>query len=137
MGRIDRLNLLVDSVLEYARVGRARMERETVEFGALTQEVIDSLAVPKGVSIKVRGGGTKLTGIRVHLIQVLQNLISNAIEHMGRDDGHVEVTCVTHPEHWAITVADDGIGIAPEHHERIFQMFQSLREGSTGVGLAV
>jgi signal transduction histidine kinase len=72
---------------------------------------------------------------------VLRNLISNAIKHHDRVDGHVHIAVRTVGAFIEFTVADDGPGIAPQHHSRIFQMFQTLKprdqqEGS-GIGLAV
>jgi len=80
---------------------------------------------------------------RTRLYQLFSNLIGNALDHMGAErDGRIEVEVHEAFDHHLIAVRDNGRGIAPEHHERIFEVFQSLgprRDGSrgTGMGLAI
>ena len=75
------------------------------------------------------------------LQQVLLNLIGNAIKHHDKKEGHIEVAVKIGIQHYTFSVKDDGPGIPPEFHEKIFQMFQTLKprdqvEGS-GMGLAM
>jgi signal transduction histidine kinase len=80
---------------------------------------------------------------RTRLYQLFSNLVGNALDHMGNGrQGRIEVEVNEEFDHHLIAVRDDGRGIAPEHHERIFEAFQSLgprRDGSrgTGMGLAI
>ena len=83
-----------------------------------------------------------VTEILVHgIIQIFQNLISNAVKYIDKPTGCIRVGCAEQGNDWLFSVADNGPGIDPMHFERIFQMFQTLapREGidSTGVGLAI
>src|SRR4029453_12462250 len=78
---------------------------------------------------------------RTRLYQVFSNLIGNAIHHMGSGDApRVEVEVVEDEEFHRISVRDSGRGIAREHHERIFEVFQSLgarQDGSRGPGIGL
>jgi signal transduction histidine kinase len=80
---------------------------------------------------------------RTRLYQLFSNLIGNALDHMGdAGEARIEVEIDEEPDHHVISVRDNGRGIAPEHHERIFEVFQSLgprRDGcrGTGMGLAI
>jgi signal transduction histidine kinase len=75
------------------------------------------------------------------LSQVLANLIGNAIKHRDRPDGRVEVTVADQGNHLRFTIADDGPGIDPRYHDRIFAIFQTLKskddQESTGIGLSI
>jgi signal transduction histidine kinase len=88
-----------------------------------------------------------IVGERLRLQQVFMNLVANAIKHHDRPDGRITVTCADppaggdHPGMVEFAVADDGPGIEPQYHEKVFMIFQTLEardkvEG-TGVGLSV
>jgi signal transduction histidine kinase len=72
---------------------------------------------------------------------VFQHLIANALQHAERDDVVVRISAVDRPDAWELIVADNGVGIKPEHHDRVWQMFQTLRPRdlveTTGIGLAI
>ena len=78
---------------------------------------------------------------RIQFEQILQNLIGNAIKHLGRPTGEVAVSCLDTPSHWEFQVTDTGVGIDEKHYERIFQVFQTLKSRdeleTTGIGLAI
>ncbi len=78
---------------------------------------------------------------RLPLQQVFANLISNAIEHHTRTDGMVTISVEDQGKYYEFAVIDDGPGIAPEYHDKIFAIFQTLesrdRKESTGIGLAI
>ena len=83
----------------------------------------------------------KLLATRTPLETVLRNLINNAIKHHDRADGHVHIVAEEHDDFVEFCVIDDGPGIHPQYHERIFELFQTLKprdqvEGS-GMGLAI
>lgn len=140
-GRVHRMEALIDGILQYARVGRTKIPIEEVDVGKLLRELIDLLAPPSNVKIEIRSPMPTLRTEKLRLQQVLMNLIGNAIKHNPRPDAFVEVTCRDAGSFYAFDVKDNGPGIAPEYHEKIFVMFQTLQardkvEG-TGVGLSL
>jgi PAS domain S-box-containing protein len=137
--RTRRLSELIDGILLYSRVGRAEAALEPIETGELVQEVIDSLAPPDTIRIHVEGRLPTVSFDRTQLRQVFQNLVANAIQHMGRPTGEVVVSCREEPGAFEFAVRDDGVGIEERHFARIFRMFQSLvpERQATGVGLAI
>ena len=82
-----------------------------------------------------------LMGVRAQLVQLFQNLIGNAIKYRGDQQPCVHVTVERKDREWLLSVRDNGIGIAAEHLDRIFQIFKRLhgrdQYSGTGVGLAI
>jgi signal transduction histidine kinase len=136
--RTKRMAQLIDGVLAYSSVARSRPRRERVDAGAVVAEVVDSLG-PTKVPIRVEGSLPGVRYDRTQLVQVFQNLITNAVQHMGREDGEVVVSCRERHEAFEFAVSDDGVGIDERNAERIFQMFQTLHpeRETTGVGLTI
>lgn len=139
--RVRRLDGLLDDLLTYSRAGRRQNPQETVNFGRLVAEIVELLAPPPGFTVRYVGPALHRETDRLGLEQVLRNLIGNAIKYRSRDDDTVLVDLRDHGDRVEIEVSDNGIGIAPEFHERIFRMFQKLethqqRSGS-GIGLAI
>lgn len=153
-GRVRRMDNLVEGILQYSRVSRLESQYERVELGALVQEVLEDLGTPPGVLVEAEPGLPALLTRRVRLKQVLANLITNAVKYHDKK-GHgawVKIGCrIAGGERGTpaggladlieIFVADNGPGIAPEHHRKIFQIFQTLQPRdkveSTGLGLAL
>jgi PAS domain S-box-containing protein len=139
--RVTRMDGLIDGVLEYSRVGRVKETRVAVDLNALVPEIVDALAAPPSVMISVQDPLPTVVAERTRLRQLFQNLIGNAIKHLDRPHGEVRVAAHDDGDHYTFSVADNGPGIDPRHHERIFQLFQTLsprdRKESTGVGLAL
>lgn len=139
-GRVTRMESLIDGLLEYSRVGRTEISIETMHIGALLSEVIDSLAPPTSFQFEISPMPT-IPIKRLLLRQVFANLISNAIKHHDRPDGRIAISVQEQEEYYEFAVTDDGPGIAPEHHSRIFGIFQTLTardaKESTGIGLSI
>ena len=139
--RVHRMEALINGLLQYSRVGRLRTAMEPVDVEALLAEVIDSLAPPPTFTVKVMPGMPTLITERLPLEQVFANLISNGIKHNHRPDGQIVISVEDQTDFYEFAVADNGPGIPPEFHEKVFVMFQTLQARdtveNTGVGLAI
>ena len=139
--RVHRMEALINGLLQYSRVGRMRAEIEIVNVEELLTEAIDSLAPPPEVTVKVMPGMPTLITERLPLEQVFANLISNGIKHNQRPNGQVVISVQDQQDFYEFAVADNGPGIAPEFHEKVFLIFQTLeardKVENTGVGLAI
>lgn len=141
-GRVHRMENLISGILALSRVGRAAESTEPVAVRDLLAEILEDLTPPAGLQVQLPTELPTLRTSRTALRQVLQNLLSNAIKyHPHPETGNITVTWRQAPAHHVFTITDDGAGIAPEYHERIFQIFQTLNERdsveSTGVGLTI
>lgn len=139
--RVAKMRSLIDALLQYSRTGREVTRFEQVNVGELVKEVTEGLAVPPGFRIGIDPSLPTLETERLLLQQVFSNLISNSLKYHDRADGKVVVSAqLIDDGSYEFAVADDGPGIAPEFHERVFKIFQTLvsdRPDSTGVGLAI
>ena len=140
-GRVHRLENLINGLLAYSRVGRLKSEPKVVAVKELLQETIDLLDVPSSLTIDIVGSMPTLTTEYSPLQQVFNNLITNAIKHSGRQDGHITISVEEQKDFYEFAVTDNGQGIAPQNHERIFTIFQTLQprdsQESTGIGLSI
>lgn len=142
-GRAQRMEALIEGILQFSRIGRVKETVESVDVGMLLEETVDLLAPPPGFTIAVAPGMPTVVTERTRLQQVFANLIGNALKHHGGLEGRiaVQVGPLDEAGYYQFAVADDGPGIALQYHERIFGIFQTLRprdqvEGS-GLGLAL
>ncbi len=139
--RVDRLQAMIDGLLQYSRVGRTEVESTTFNVGDLIEEIIDSLSPPSTFNIQVCLPMPTITAKRLLLSQVFSNLIGNAIQHHSRTDGRIQIFVSHVGENYEFSVADDGQGIATKNQEKIFAIFETLQsqksEDSTGIGLSI
>jgi len=139
--RVQRMNALIEGLLEYSRIGKAAQSMVSVDTGELLAEIIDSLSPPDGFIVDVAANMPTLYTDRLHLYQVFSNLIGNSIKHCKDEQGHTAVTVQERGEYYEFTVTDNGPGIAPQYHDKIFMMFQTLAVNdygsNTGIGLAL
>lgn len=140
-GRVHRMEALIEGLLQYSRVGRIQLASETVKVGKLLAEIIDSLAPPSGFEVKFEPGMPTFVTEKLPLQQVFSNLISNAIKHNRNESGHVNISVKELDDFYEFAVADDGPGIAPQYHEKVFVIFQILeardKVENTGIGLSL
>ena len=141
----DKMNELLTDLLELSRIGRKMNAPEMILFDSLVNEVIEATngRLQAGrVKVIVKGPFPNVYGDRRRLLEVVQNLVDNAAKFMGdQPSPQIEIGQDGRPEDGYATffVRDNGIGIAPEFHERVFGLFNRLNpkiEG-TGIGLAL
>ncbi len=139
--RVSRMQMFIKSLLEYSRIGREKTPPEMFSVKDLLVDIIDSLAPPPKFAITIGEFMPTLTTQKVALEQVFTNLISNAIKHHYSQSGKIEISATEDREFYYFSVTDDGAGIAPEHQERVFGIFQTLssrdNNENTGIGLSI
>ena len=141
-----RLVTLIDDIIRLSQLDEGdAMPTEPVDLLAVSQEAAENLhdaAAARDVTVSVAGQPAVIPGVRRLLYEVVYNLCDNAIKY-NRDGGRVDVTVAADAGGSSITVADTGIGIAPEHQSRVFERFyrvdksHSKASGGTGLGLSI
>ena len=142
-GAAEKMGLLLDELLDLSRVGRKMNPFVNVPLQAVVQEALDLVAgqiTQRGVTIRVTAEPIIIHGDRPRLVEVFQNLVDNAVKFMGAQPAPcVEIGTEQTAEGPVIFVRDNGIGIDPRHHAKLFGLFEKLDphgEG-TGIGLAL
>ena len=140
----QRMNRLIDDLLRYVRLGSATLELDDLPLGPIVGEIATEFEPELGHlsgTLRVSIGDIRVRAERSLLEQILSNLVQNAIRYRSSEGAlEVSIRASRIDGRVELAVTDNGIGIAPEHHERIFSLFQRLQtddyEG-TGIGLAL
>lgn len=140
-GRIERLNQLLTDLLEYSRAGSVGIEYSDVSIKEAVRETAEMLDPLCQFEIKFTGICENVMTFGTPLRQILLNLINNAIKHHDQKSGKITVGAYVKDDRLICTVQDDGIGIDPKYHSKIFGLFQTLRSRdeveASGLGLAI
>jgi signal transduction histidine kinase len=142
-GAAGRMERLLKELLELSRAGRAAPPSETVAFADLVREarsLIEGRLRERGVRVEVAAQMPAVRGDRERLVEVLQNLLDNAAKFMGdQREPRIEVGVRRDHDQPIFFVRDNGRGIEPRYHEKVFGLFDRLdpRDEGTGVGLAL
>ena len=143
VGSSDRMQAMLDGILEYARAGREGRVLAPVDFNRALEEALENLRA----RIEETGADVRHTTLPVlpgeyrQVVQLFQNLVGNALKFRGTETPRVIVGARERDSDWRFAVKDNGIGIDPKFQQRIFGMFQRLHTAEeypgTGVGLAL
>jgi signal transduction histidine kinase/CheY-like chemotaxis protein len=140
-GQISRMDALIDGLLQYSRVGKESIAFSSINLSQLLEEVVDFLAPTPGIQIQFPSNLPCLNTKELLLKQVFSNLIGNAIKYHHKNNGIINISIADQESFLKFTITDDGPGIAPKYHHKIFGIFQTLAKSNdlkgTGVGLAI
>jgi PAS domain S-box-containing protein len=138
-----RMQVLINELLTYSRVGRRGGAFVPVDCEVIFEQAVANLrsAIADSEAQVTRGPLPTVDGDPTQLLQLFQNLIGNAIKFRAEAPPHVEITAERNAGEWQFAVRDNGIGIAPDYHDRVFVIFQRLHGRDeypgTGIGLAI
>lgn len=139
--RVSRMEGLINGLLTYSRVGRIGQDSDLVDVREMLDGIVDSLMPADYKTIEIDPHMPVIQTQKILLSQVFLNLIANAIDHHNRSDGHIKVSVQTLKESYEFAISDDGPGIDPAYHDKIFTIFQTLKARddyeSTGIGLSI
>lgn len=140
---IQRMQTLIQDLLAYSRVDSQSRPFKQFAFGDVVKDalsLLESAIADSGADI-ASGELPSVSGDRSQLVQLMHNLISNALKYHGVAPPRIDITARRDGGDWVFCVADNGIGIEARYHERIFEIFRRLHNQQeypgTGIGLAV
>ena len=138
-----RMKQLIDDLLEYSRVSSQTKQYENVNIEKILDNVLKNLSISI-IENNVRVTYESLPNIladKNQMLQVFQNLITNAIKFRGDKSPEVNISAYKNQNEWIFSVSDNGIGIKPEHQKQIFAVFKRLHTKEeypgSGIGLSI
>jgi PAS domain S-box-containing protein len=139
--RVVRMEGLINGILDYTKANKSGGQAEAFRSDELIRETIDLLGVPDNAMINIREGMPMMKAEKIKLQQIFMNIINNAIRYNDKEDIQIEISAEDKGSEWQFNVKDNGPGIEPRYHDKIFIIFQTLNARdeveSRGVGLAI
>lgn len=137
----DQMAQLLHDLLELARVGRVVNPAQQVPVTDLVREALELTAGPiraRGVHVEFQPGTENFFGDRCRLIEVVQNLIDNAVKYMGdQTNPCIEIRTTRRDDQLTCRIRDNGIGINPRYQDRVFKLFEQIDPNAEGSGVGL
>lgn len=139
--RVLRMEALINGILDYSKVAKSNSQFEQFNVGDLVNNVTQTLGNPSDCEFAIDTNLPQITADKVKMEQIFMNLISNAIKFNKQTKKKVKVAVTDFGTHYRFSITDNGPGIDPRFHEKIFQIFQTIHTKdefeSNGLGLAI
>jgi PAS domain S-box-containing protein len=140
----QRMKFLIDDLLSYSRVNTKGSEFSTIKMDKIMDNVLSNLHLiskEKNAKITVQEPLPTIIGDESQMMHVFQNLIANGIKFNDKESPEINITTEQDENGCIFSVSDNGIGISPEYHAQIFEIFKRLHDREkypgTGIGLAI
>lgn len=135
----ERMNALVQDLLSFSRLGAAAAKPTRISMAVVCDEALEILreAITDSAATITVGELPHVLADRSQVTQVLQNLIANALKYTEGVPPQVNITANRAGAEWAFAIRDNGVGIAPEYHDQIFEAFQRLSRTTQGSGIGL
>ncbi|MCT4630368.1 PAS domain S-box protein [Winogradskyella sp.] len=136
---LEKMEQLISDILDYSSASSSNQELVQVDTQALVDDLLQTMYVPKNIEVITHNALPTVKGDKTKLQQVFLNLISNAVKFNDKEKGLIEINVEDEDRYYKFSIKDNGIGIEPKFHEKIFKIFHSLnkRKDSTGIGLSL
>ena len=139
--RVERMYNLIESALQYSRAGQTNGKRIQVNLNNFVPEIINMVVIPENITVTIENELPVIECEELHVMQIFQNLLNNAIKYMDKPEGWIKIGCIEQDSFWKFSIADNGPGIEKKHFEKIFNIFQRFPSSSyfagSGIGLTV
>lgn len=140
-GRVARMEDLINGLLDYSKAHRKKGDDVEVNVRDLIKDTIEFIGAPKNCQVEIGNTMPVLFTDKMKMQQIFSNLLTNSIKYNDKEKIYIRVDMKETKENWEFSVEDNGPGIEPQYHEKIFVIFQTLNARdnfeSTGVGLAI
>ncbi len=137
--KVTTMDKLIHGILEYSTANSSELDSSQVDLNKVVSDIKEVIYIPEHVKLVVPEKLPTIIADYTKMHQLFQNIIGNAVVHIERKEGLVEVLFKEEEDLWVFTIKDNGVGIPKEYHQKIFDIFQSIgnNERSTGIGLSI
>lgn len=138
--KMEKMDNLINGILEYSSIDKVDHLYQSVDLNKLVQDIVKILHVPDNFEVKVLNRLPVIQTNKFKIQQLFQNLISNGIKYNNKENGLIEIDVIENDTFYVFSFKDNGIGIDPKYHKKIFEVFETLGEAnkdSTGIGLSI
>jgi light-regulated signal transduction histidine kinase (bacteriophytochrome) len=138
---VSKMDALINGLLEYSKVAKGNKSKELFSLNELLRTVTTVVDYQNKSTINLPVTDLEIHANKVELDHVFQNLIGNAIKHNDKEHAIINISVSKQLKEYVFSVSDNGPGIHPKYHTKIFKMFSQLSVNndveSTGIGLAI
>ncbi len=134
---VGRINKLINAILYCSTITREKHREHPIDFNKLIGTILVEIRPPPNIKITINKNLPVVICREGHFRQVFRHLIANAIQFMDKPEGRIAIDYTNKNDMWEFSVSDNGPGIAPQHFERIFRLFQTLDERGWGEGSGI
>jgi PAS domain S-box-containing protein len=137
--KIESMENLISGILAYSTANTSELNNTEFDLHEVVSRIEDSIFIPEHVKLVVPKTLPRIIADKTKVHQLFQNIISNAVVHIEKENGLVEILYNEEPDHWQFCIKDNGVGIPKKYHQKIFEIFQSASNDkkSTGIGLSI
>ncbi|KAA1243310.1 PAS domain S-box protein [Aquimarina sp. RZ0] len=137
---LEKMENLISGILNYSSAGnKNNLDTQKLNLNEIITDITDTIFIPKHVTVSIKNKLPYIYGDRTRIQQLFQNIISNAVNYIDKEEGKVDIDYQDKDSYYVFSIKDNGVGIKKEYHEKIFKIFQSLSDNknSTGIGLSI
>lgn len=138
--KLEQMDALIDGILRYSSVNDKNiLAIHKVNIKGVLEEIKTILYIPEHIQFIYPDNLPTINADKTRIKQLFQNLISNAINYIDKEEGKIEVKFTELKTYWKFSISDNGVGISEAYHDKIFKIFETLdKKGkSTGIGLSI
>ncbi len=136
---LEKMENLISDVLEYSGVGSNIEMNKALDLNVMLKHLLDVMYIPENITVSMLDTLPVITGDRIKIEQLFQNLLGNAIKFNDKEKGEIKIGFLDMRDYYQFSVSDNGIGIEKKYHATVFKIFHSLqkRKDSSGIGLSM
>lgn len=136
---LERMEGLISGILKYSTITSETGQKDLIDLNAIVFEIINTLHIPNHINIKINNELPVISGDKIKFQQLFQNLLNNAVTHINKKKGKIEIGFEEKNKEHQFYIKDNGIGIDKKYQNQIFKIFYYItkNKNSTGIGLSI